>query len=117
MGRKQAATLVFKELYPAVVASFENISKWLGDASGKAAMYFRCMDPSFLLSVKVRQTVLEVTKLLSIKLQDVSQDILRATNQCETALTCCRTFVEVTCLTDCLSRKRRSMADQSKCRE
>ena len=42
-------------------------------------MYLRCMDPSFLLSVDVLQTVLEVTKPLSVKLQGVSQDILRTT--------------------------------------
>ena len=42
-------------------------------------MYPRCVDPSFLLSVGVLQTVVEVTKPLSAKLQGVSQDILRTT--------------------------------------
>ena len=73
---KQAATLVFKELYPVVVVSLENISEWLGDASGKAAMYLHCMDCSFLLSMEDLQTLIEVMKAVSVKLQGVSQDIL-----------------------------------------
>ena len=76
---KQAALQLFKEPYHATVASLDNILEWLGDASGKAAMYLRCMNPSFLFSLEVLQTVLEVTKPLSVKLQGVSQDILRST--------------------------------------
>ena len=42
-------------------------------------MHLRCMDPSVHLSVEVLQTVVEVTKPLSVKCQGVFQDILRTT--------------------------------------
>ena len=54
LGRKQAATLVFIELYTAFFEALENISEWLGVTSDKASMYLRCMDPSLLFSAEVQ---------------------------------------------------------------
>ena len=56
------------------------------------AKYLRCVDPSFLLSVEVLQTVLEVTKPLSVKRQGVSQDILRTTESVRDCVDVLRNF-------------------------
>jgi hypothetical protein len=84
---KQSSILVFKELYPAVIVSLERITLWPGDAGGKAAMFVKSIqEASFLVSLEVLSTVLEVTKPLSQKLQGPSQDLHSAS----------------TCVTDCI---------------
>ena len=75
---KQTAVFVFKELFPAVVASLQDTSTWSGDIEGKAAMFLQSLDNIFLLAMEVIHAVLAVTKLLSVKLQGISQDIFRA---------------------------------------
>ena len=73
------AIFVFKELFPAVVAALEAISGWPGGAGGKAAIYLKAVDNSFLIAVEVLNKVLSVTKPLSVRLQGESQDLFRAT--------------------------------------
>jgi hypothetical protein len=72
---KQTAVFVFKELYPAVVASLTELSMWPGETGGKATLYLRALDQNFLIAMEVLNSVLAVTKPLSVKLQGVSQDI------------------------------------------
>jgi len=57
---KQDAVLVFRELYPAVVASLDDIAVWPGDSGSKAVSYMRSMDSGFLVAVEILHTVLEV---------------------------------------------------------
>ncbi len=76
---KQTAVFVFKELFPAVVASLQDMTTWSGDTGGKAAMFLRSIDNIFLLAMELVHAVLAVTKPLSVKLQGTPQDNFRAT--------------------------------------
>ena len=58
---RQEAVLVFKELYPAVCISLEQISAWRGDCGGKAAVYIRSLDGGFLVAMETLITVLQVS--------------------------------------------------------
>jgi hypothetical protein len=62
---KQEAVYVFKELYPAVVASLENIVTWPGESAGKASLYLRALDGSFMIAIDVLHAVLEVSCVTS----------------------------------------------------
>ena len=57
---KQDAVLVFRELYPAVAASLDDISVWAGDTGSKALSYIKPMDSGFLVAMEILHTVLEV---------------------------------------------------------
>ena len=72
---KQTAVFVFKELFPAVVATLDDMTSWSGETAGKAATFLRTLDNNFILAMDVLHAVLAVTKPLSVKLQGVSQDI------------------------------------------
>jgi hypothetical protein len=72
---KQEAVFTFKQLMPAVIASLLAISKWRKDYSGKASIYLRAMDGCFFIALEIIDSVLEITKPLSVKLQSASQDI------------------------------------------
>ena len=71
---------VFEELFPAVVATLDDMTSWSGETAGKAAMCLRTLDNNFILAMEVLHAVLAVTKPLSVKLQGVAQDIHRATS-------------------------------------
>ena len=79
---KQTAIQVFKDLYPAVVASLQRISGWRdnGSGSGRALIFLRSFDSDFHVSLQILNVVLAVTKPLSSKLQGVSQDLAQAVN-------------------------------------
>ena len=79
---KQTAVFVFKELYPAVVASLTELSMWPGETGGKATLYLRALDQNLVIAMEVLNSVLAVTKPLSVKLQGVSQDIHTSINGC-----------------------------------
>ena len=57
---KQDAILVFRELYPAIVASLDDVSVWSGFSGSKAASFLKSMDSGFLVAVEILYTVLEV---------------------------------------------------------
>lgn len=57
---KQQSVMTFRLLYPAVLLSLEHISTWRNDSSGKAMVYLKALDGSFLVSLEVLSTILEV---------------------------------------------------------
>ena len=72
---KQEAERVFKQLLPAVCASLNDLALWPGDANGKALLFFASLYAAFVVALEVLVSVLEVTKLLSVRLQGATQDI------------------------------------------
>lgn len=75
---KQTAVFIYKELYPAVVVSLDDMTLWTGETDGKAAMCVRSLDHGFVIALEELNMVLAKTKPLSVKLQGVSQDIHNA---------------------------------------
>ena len=57
---KQDAVVVFRELFPAVVASLDDMSVWPGDTGSKATSFIKSMDSGFLVAMEILHTVLEV---------------------------------------------------------
>ena len=66
---------VFKQLLPAVCASLDDIALWPGDANGKALLFSASLNDAFVVALEVLVSVLEVTKPLSMRLQEATQDI------------------------------------------
>ena len=57
---KQDAVLVFKELYPAILASLDCICSWPGESGNKAVVYTKSLDGGFLVALEILHPVLEV---------------------------------------------------------
>lgn len=83
---KQEAVFTFKQLMPAVIASLLAISKWRKDCSAKASIYLQGMDDCFFIALEIIDSVLEITKPLSVKLQSASQDIHTAVTDAKDCL-------------------------------
>lgn len=75
---RHEAVLSFKELYPAVVASLEEIAQWPGDTGSTAVLFLRSLDGSFLVTMEILGTILQITKPLSQNLQSKSQNVHNA---------------------------------------
>jgi hypothetical protein len=101
---RQEAVLVFRELYPAVLSSLEDMSKWSGDTGSQCVVFLKAFDSSFVVSLEVLHTVLEVTKPLSVQLQGKCQDIYRASQTIQDCLTVLQAFREGSTFDDIFSR-------------
>ena len=77
---KQEAVRVFKQFLPAVWASLDEIASWPGNANGKASLFTAAFNSEFAVALEILTSVLEVTKPLSIRLQEVVQDIHSASD-------------------------------------
>ena len=60
---------VFKQLLPVLFASLDDIALWPGDANGNALLFSASLNDAFVVALEVLVSVLEVTKLLSVRLQ------------------------------------------------
>jgi len=58
---KQEAVMTFEALFSAVVESLAHIVTWHGDCRGKAAVYLKALDGSFMVALEILCTVLEVS--------------------------------------------------------
>ena len=86
---KQEAVRVFKQLLPALLVSLNDIASWPDSASGKASLFINSLNGEFTVALEILASVLEVTKPLSVRLQETGQDIHNASDSvrdCETAL-------------------------------
>ena len=72
---KQEAVRVFKQLLPAVCASLDDIALWPGDANAKTLLFSASLNDAFVVALEVLVSVLEVTKPLSVQLQEAIRDI------------------------------------------
>ena len=84
---KQEAACVFKQLLPAVCASLDDIALWPGDANGKALIFSASLSGGFGAAFEVLVPVLEVAKLLSVRLQGATQDVLNVSESVRDCIT------------------------------
>ena len=89
---KQEAVRVFKQLLPALWMSLDDIASWPGNASGKASLFTSSLNGEFAVALHILTSVLEVTKPLSVRLQEVAQDIHHA---CESVRDCITTLQQM----------------------
>ena len=89
---KQEAVRVFKQLLPALWMSLDDIASWPGNASGKALLFTSSLNGEFAVALHILTSVLEVTKPLSVRLQEVAQDIHHA---CESVRDCITTLQQM----------------------
>jgi len=54
---KQEAVLIFRDLYPAILASLEDMSKWPGDTGSQCLVFLKALDASFVLALEVVNAV------------------------------------------------------------
>ena len=74
------AVFVFKELYPAVVGSLNQLSESRdGEVVGRAMSYFKAITtPGFLISLEVISAILNIRKPVAKNLQGIQETILTA---------------------------------------
>ena len=82
MDRKPRCCFVFKELYPAVAGSLDQLSKSRnGEVVGRAMSYFKAITtPGFLVGIEIINAILNITKPVAKKLQGIQETILTALN-------------------------------------
>ena len=71
------------------MVSLNDIASWPDSASGKASLFINSLNGEFTVALEILASVLEVTKPLSVRLQETGQDIHNASDSvrdCETAL-------------------------------
>ena len=86
---KQEAVGVFKQLLLALLVSVNVIASWPDSASGKASLFINSLNGEVTVALEILASVLEVTKPLSVRLQETGQDIHNASDSvrdCEPAL-------------------------------
>ena len=62
---------------------------WLDDANGKALLFYASLNDAFVIGLEVLVSVLEITKPLSLRLQEATPDIH---NTCESVRDCITTL-------------------------
>ena len=82
MGGKPRSVFVFKELYPAIVASLDELTESRdGETVGKAMSHLKAITTvKFFVCLEILDTVLNITKPVAKKLQRVQATIVTATD-------------------------------------
>ena len=72
---------------PALWSSLDNIASWPGNASGKASLFMSSLNGEFAVALEILTSVLEVTKPLSVRLQEKARDVHNASESVRDCIT------------------------------